>query len=981
MILFVVMLCMLALVVQGGEVQLTNSYARKSYDVLDRSDRDLPLELMIVVKQKNTQHLEEELLKVSMPSSPMYGQHWTEEQVVEFTSNPTGVAAVKEFIKLNQLIETKESTGHGHFIYVQGTVSQWEQLLHASFYQYRFNSQTNVKMNGMIETKAEEYTLPDELQDHVSFLSGVLHMGKHESAVPAQIDLTTSNPSEFENNSEKRHLRSATGATTTSITMATRSPAPSTQEAKNNAKLGAANQCEFNFGPCVSPAFLREHYGMQTDDVATENSSQMIYSSIEQNYSPADLSIFQEHFKLPTTNMNYLGPSNPAYDLDATCKTESTESNCFEANLDVQYITTTGQGSKSYFSYDDHTSFLLPWISNIYNEANGQIRPDIISISYGAPEEELLQSYCQSFDQELIKLALLGTTVFASAGDDGAPGNSKITNCNDAIYEPTWPASSPYIVAVGATMGPESGTPEVVCSAGTGSGITSGGGFSNIYSKPLWQTNAVSKYFATVSTKPGPGYNMSNRGYPDIAMLGNKFFVVFGDKAGLFDGTSASSPSIAGMFATINSARKAAGKSTLGFLSPAIYASYDDGSYSAWTRDITSGDNTCIRQGTPQICCAQIGYHATEGWDPVSGVGVPKFQEMKDYFLRLTFEGGSFAPVSAPTPVPGQPSQAPTFIPTGPTQTPTFTPTVYDNIDFGVTQRLSSVDISAYNSSHVSCHTVLVTTIVRAINLPSDTLGSVVALTVKDDATNPGKNVILQYYIKFFDASQSTESVTKMLKASVKSGEFTEILQSEADKQNATALMEASCLNSDIAVGVNPPLPPAKEIFVTEPVDNGYTATYIATGMTITILVLGLCLFFYYYQHKNAGHEDANVDKNAPKMKVIEGTVDVVKAPVRGKVVTSPFHTTQEEADAIRDQSLASTPSFSGSSADVRTSTASSTASSRGGMNDGQKNKMEDTSNLNRISLALGKTDALGTNKGSAKTTSRATASNPTHQL
>ena len=97
MILFAVMLCMLALVVQGGEVQLTNSYARKSYDVLDRSDRDLPLELMIVVNQKNTQHLEEELLKVSMPSSPMYGQHWTEEQVVEFTSNPTGVAAVKEF--------------------------------------------------------------------------------------------------------------------------------------------------------------------------------------------------------------------------------------------------------------------------------------------------------------------------------------------------------------------------------------------------------------------------------------------------------------------------------------------------------------------------------------------------------------------------------------------------------------------------------------------------------------------------------------------------------------------------------------------------------------------------------------------------------------------------------------------------------------------------------------------------------------------
>ena len=41
-------------------------------------------------------------------------------------------------------------------------------------------------------------------------------------------------------------------------------------------------------------------------------------------------------------------------------------------------------------------------------------------------------------------------------------------------YFPSFPATSPYVTAVGATMGPESGNPEVACQSQLGGVITTG---------------------------------------------------------------------------------------------------------------------------------------------------------------------------------------------------------------------------------------------------------------------------------------------------------------------------------------------------------------------------------------------------------------------------------------------------------------------------------------------------------------------------
>ena len=66
---------------------------------------------------------------------------------------------------------------------------------------------------------------------------------------------------------------------------------------------------------------------------------------------------------------------------------------------------------------------------------------------------------------------------------------------------------------------------ESVAQSDVNGAITSGGGFSNHYPRPLWQSDAVSAYLTGASApgrSPLPGYNRNGRGYPDISAAGKK---------------------------------------------------------------------------------------------------------------------------------------------------------------------------------------------------------------------------------------------------------------------------------------------------------------------------------------------------------------------------------------------------------------------------------------------------------------------------
>ena len=326
-----------------------------------------------------------------------------------------------------------------------------------------------------------------------------------------------------------------------------------------------------------------------------------------------------------------------------------------------------------YFSYDyDVNNFPLGWILSVASTPNPA---QVYSMSYGAPESQYTGSNAQFvdvFNIQAMKLALMGVTIVVASGDDGAPGFLARGSTSKCAYDPNFPASSPYVVAVGATQGLESGKTEVACSASTGGVVTSGGGFSILSKAPAFQKNAINTYFNTVQTKPVSGYNRAGRGFPDVSITGVAYNTMVGGKLLLLYGTSGSAPVFAAMVTLVNSARLDKGLPTIGWLNPVLYAS--NGSFA---NDITSGNNLCTVSG----CCTQ-GYYSATGWDPVTGFGSVDFRK----FYNLLTKNVTSSPTNTPTSFPtGQPSKTPTSNPTNiptslpsvqPSQAPTSSPTI-----------------------------------------------------------------------------------------------------------------------------------------------------------------------------------------------------------------------------------------------------------------------------------------------------------------
>jgi subtilase family serine protease len=208
-----------------------------------------------------------------------------------------------------------------------------------------------------------------------------------------------------------------------------------------------------------------------------------------------------------------------------------------------------------------------------------------------------------------------GTETKSGATSGGNSGPTKVQ------LWPSWPASSPYITSVGATrfVNQEVGQPEMATDQ-----FGSGGGFSEMFDQTnaKWQQEAVAHYVNNPPNDPhyppAGSFPKTGRATPDISALGEGYQVVIGGHVEAVGGTSASTPAFAGLVSLLNDARVQKGKKALGFLNPFIYQNVD-----CWT-DVTLGTNA-IGRGTGPI---KYGFNATEGWDPATGLGTPKFDKL-----------------------------------------------------------------------------------------------------------------------------------------------------------------------------------------------------------------------------------------------------------------------------------------------------------------------------------------------------------------
>lgn len=82
----------------------------------------------------------------------------------------------------------------------------------------------------------------------------------------------------------------------------------------------------------------------------------------------------------------------------------------------------------------------------------------------------------------------------------------------------------------------------------------------------------------------------------------------------MIDGTSASSPVVAGLVGLLNAHRQRAGRPNVGFFNPLLYQVWAETNGSAFN-DIIEGSNRCTEGG----CICKTGFNAVQGWDASTG--------------------------------------------------------------------------------------------------------------------------------------------------------------------------------------------------------------------------------------------------------------------------------------------------------------------------------------------------------------------------
>jgi subtilase family serine protease len=247
---------------------------------------------------------------------------------------------------------------------------------------------------------------------------------------------------------------------------------------------------------------------------------------------------------------------------------------------------------------------------------------DVISLSWGEPEQALGRNFVSSYSSIFSRAASSHITIVASSGDSGASGQD---NNGNYYRHPvaSWPATSPFVTAVGGTkLNLNAGGARNGLDAAwndTYSPAVNNFFFGNDGPNPLATGGGKSAYYGRPGYQNGVHNVTGNqRGIPDISMSAscsvavNVFETFTGGQGGWTAscGTSESAP----MFAAIVALADQVAGHPLGLINPALYALA--ASHAPGIVSVASGNNTVSFSGGKVH-----GYSVRHGYNLVTGLG------------------------------------------------------------------------------------------------------------------------------------------------------------------------------------------------------------------------------------------------------------------------------------------------------------------------------------------------------------------------
>ncbi|EFX03902.1 protease s8 tripeptidyl peptidase [Grosmannia clavigera kw1407] len=633
------------------------------------ADTILPMRIGLRQNAKAEAQAEAWLMDVSHPGSANYGKHWTTDEVIKaFQPTDVTVDSVMRWLVEESGI-AKERITHSDnkaWLAFDATVAEAERLLHTEYEHDGMDEDDDSE----VLVSCDKYHLPGHIQEHVDYVTP----GVKGTVIDLQRLRRRTQPGQ----ERKRVRRSTPKAYRTLDTF---------PEAAANVSTDDLTICD----QVLTPACVRALYNFTApaaDATVSTNNSLGIFEE-DDFYDQADLDVFFNKYSPQIPNGTHpilnsidggtaplpggvvngpesmldfvvaypmIYPQNiTLYQTDdyyyAAGGNDTTGLfNTFLDAIDGSYCTYSAYGETG---NDPEIDPVYPdtAVTN-YQQYKGQLmcgvyKPaNVISISYGKREHDLPAAYQKRQCDEYLKLALQGVTILFASGDSGVGGSRGGNNgagnfygClgdDDAIFNPSSSCSCPWVTGVGATEVPANRTvfdPEEAALVMRLTNFSSGGGFSNIFSTPSYQAEAVASYFKNSNTSypyyfdgnwqnaTGGIYNRNGRGMPDVSANGWRYPVTKFDYFYLSGGTSQSAPLFAALLNRIIDERIKAGKpGPLGFINPVLY------SHPEVLNDITKGTNPG---------CNTWGFEASKGWDPVTGLGTPNYPKMLELFLGL----------------------------------------------------------------------------------------------------------------------------------------------------------------------------------------------------------------------------------------------------------------------------------------------------------------------------------------------------------
>ncbi|KAI1298791.1 subtilisin-like protein [Xylaria venustula] len=606
------------------------------------------LPMRIGLRQSNLEAGHEKLMDISNPASPNYGKHMSAQEVIDFFApHESSIDVIREWVQSAGISADRISlSANKQWIQFDATTEEAEDLLFADFYVWEH-------ADGSTDMSTESYHVPAKIQEHVDYVTPGIRLRTRQHAAK-----------------EKKMKRSFKDDVQPFITALPAFPEPN------------STTCSIY----VTAECTRAQYNIPKASTNFPGNKLGIFESLDDHYSKKDLDVF---FKTLYPDLNVPTGTYPEERLiDGAIGSIETPSPFplevgLESSLDfdaswpliypqgVVLFQTDDEYYEYNYTYNGFWNTFLDAIDGSYcnyaafgekGDCNtpdcqdpqypdnnpggytgklqcGVYKPtNVISISYGGGESDLPDYYMKRQCSEWLKLNLQGTTIVISSGDSGVGDNGYCPTKADGseIFYPDYASTCPYVLSVGSTewdrySNATAEKPYEKLNEVATARFPSGGGFSNIFPQPIWQALQVDKYLSTTAkTLPFDSYaqfsvdsdfshiktgvyNRLGRAYPDVGAVGDRQLVLGGGNWYLVGGTSLSAPVWGAVLTLVNEERLKAGKSTLGFIHPILYA------HPEVFNDVVSGSNPG---------CDTVGFKASKGWDPVTGLGSPNFAKL-----------------------------------------------------------------------------------------------------------------------------------------------------------------------------------------------------------------------------------------------------------------------------------------------------------------------------------------------------------------